>query len=107
VDAVTSAPRGGRLGCTGGTPIADDFRPEAVKRVRRGLILETIARKENVQVSDVEVDAEIRRAATEQGREFADVKHHLKHDGSYESLRASLAQEKALELVLKESRAKG
>jgi len=87
--------------------IADDFRPEAVKRVRRGLILETIARKENVQVSDVEVDAEIRRAATEQGREFADVKHHLKHDGSYESLRASLAQEKALELVLKESRAKG
>jgi trigger factor len=83
--------------------IGDDFRPEAVKRVRRGLILEAIARKEGVTVSDVEVDAEIRRAATEQGREFADVKHHLKHDGTYESLRASLGQEKALELVLKEA----
>jgi trigger factor len=86
--------------------ISDDFRPEAVKRVKRGLILEAIARKEGVTVSDVEVDAEIRRAATEQGREFADVKHHLKHDGTYESLRASLGQEKALELVLKEAKPK-
>ena len=86
--------------------IGEDFRPEAVKRVKRGLILEAIARKEGVPVSDVEVDAEIRRAANEQGREFADVKHHLKHDGSYEALRASLGQEKALELVLKESKPK-
>ncbi|MGZ8830156.1 MAG: trigger factor [Thermoanaerobaculia bacterium] len=84
--------------------ISEDFRPEAVKRVRRGLILEAIARKESIAVSDVEVDAEIRRASNEQGREFADVKHHLKHEGGYESLRASLAQEKALELVLRESR---
>jgi trigger factor len=86
--------------------IGEDFRPEALKRVKRGLILEAIAKKEGVMVSDVEVDAEIRRAANEQGRDFADVKHHLKHDGSYESLRASLGQEKALELVLKEAKAK-
>jgi trigger factor len=80
--------------------LGEDFRPEAVKRVKRSLILETIARKEAVMVSDVEVDAEIRRAAREQERDFADVKHRLKHDGGYEALRASLAQEKALELVL-------
>lgn len=80
--------------------IADDFKPEAVKRVKRGLILEAIARRENVVVSDVEVDAEIRRAANESGRDFADVKHRLVHDGGYEALRASLAQEKALDLVL-------
>jgi trigger factor len=84
--------------------IADDFKPEAVKRVKRGLILEAIARKENIVVSDVEVDAEIRRAATESGREFADVKHRLVHEGGYEALRASLAQEKALDFVLKEAR---
>ena len=86
--------------------IADDFRPEAVKRVKRGLILEAIAKKENVLVSDVEVDAEIRRAANESGREFADVKHRLVHEGGYEALRASLAQEKALDLVLKEAQAR-
>ena len=84
--------------------IADDFKPEAVKRVKRGLILEAIARKEKVVVSDVEVDAEIRRAANESGRDFADVKHRLVHDGGYEALRASLAQEKALDFVLKETK---
>lgn len=86
--------------------IGEDFRPEAVKRVKRSLILEAIARKEGITVSDVEVDAEIRHAAREQNREFADVKHHLKHEGGYEALRASMAQDKALELVLSESRAK-
>jgi len=80
--------------------LAEDFRPEAVKRVKRGLILEAIAKKENIVVSDVEVDAEIRRAANESGRDFAEVKHRLVHDGGYEALRASLAQEKALDLVL-------
>jgi trigger factor len=86
--------------------IGEDFRPEAIKRVKRSLILEAIARKEGLSVSDVEVDAEIRRAANEQGRDFAEVKHHLKHEGGYESLRLSLAQDRALELVQRESKAK-
>lgn len=84
--------------------VGEEFRPEAVKRVRRSLILEAIARKEEIVVSDVEVDAEIRAAAREQNREFADVKHHLKHEGGYEALRQSMAQDRALELVLSASR---
>jgi trigger factor len=81
-----------------------EFRPDAIKRVKRSLILEAIAKKEGLLVSDVEVDAEIRRAANEAERDFAEVKHRMKHDGGYESLRASLAQDKALELVLRESK---
>lgn len=87
--------------------VRDDFLPEAVKRVKRALILEAIARQEKLQVSDVEVDAEIRRAANEAERDFAEVKHRLKHEGGYEQLRTSLAQEKALELVLREAKARG
>ena len=86
--------------------IGEDFRPEAIKRAKRGLILEAIARKENIEVSDVEVDAEIRKAAREQERDFAEVKHRLKHDGGYEALRASMAQDKALELLIRESKPK-
>jgi trigger factor len=86
--------------------VGEEFRPDAIKRVKRSLILEQIAKKENLTVSDVEVDAEIRRASKEADREFADVKHKMKHDGGYEALRASLAQEKALELVLREARTK-
>jgi len=83
--------------------VGEEFRPEAVKRVKRSLILEAIARKENIQVSDVEADAEIRKAAREQERDFADVKHHLIEDGGYTALKASIAQERALELVLREA----
>jgi trigger factor len=86
--------------------MGEEFRPEAIKRVKRGLILEAIAKKEDIGVSDVEVDAEIRRAAREQEREFADVKHHLKHEGGYEALRGSMAQDRALELVLREAAVK-
>lgn len=86
--------------------MGENFRPEAVKRVKRGLILEAIAKKEGLEISDVEVDAEIRRAANEQGRDFAEVKHHLRHEGGYEALRASMAQDRALELVVRESKAK-
>lgn len=86
--------------------IGEEFRPEAIKRVKRSLVLEAIAKKEGIEVSDVEVDAEIRRAAREQERDFAEVKHHLKHEGGYESLRASMAQDKALELVLREAQAR-
>ncbi len=81
----------------------DEFLPEAAKRVRRSLILEQIAKKENLIVSDVEVDAEIRRAAKDADRDFAEVRHRLKHDGGYEQLRMSLSQEKALDLVVHEA----
>jgi len=84
--------------------IREDFRPDAIKRVKRGIILEAIAKQESLTVSDVEVDAEIRRAAREGERDFAEVRHRLRHEGGYESLRNSLGQEKALEFVLKEAR---
>lgn len=83
--------------------IRDDFRPEAVKQVKRQLLLEVIGKKENIEVSDAEVDAEIKRAAGTQ-REFAEVKHRLVHDGGYESLRLSIVQERALDLVVNEAR---
>jgi len=81
----------------------DEFLPEAVKRVKRSLILEQIAKKENLIVSDVEADAHIRRAAKEADRDFAEVKHQLRHDGGYEKLRTSMSQDKALDLVLDEA----
>ena len=87
--------------------VREEFLPEAVKRVKRGLVLEAIARKENLTISDVEVDAEIRRATKEAEHDFAEVKHRLRHDGGYEQLRASLSAEKALEFVLGNAKVRG
>jgi trigger factor len=84
--------------------IAEGSRPEAVKRAKRYLILEEIAKKEGLTVSDVEVDANIRRVANKQDRDFAEVRHRLKHDGGYELLRLSQMQEKAMDLVMREAK---
>jgi trigger factor len=84
--------------------VRNEFRAGAEKRVQRSLILETIARKEEIVVSDTEVDAEIRRASSGSNSDFLEVRHRLKHDGGYDSLRSSLAQERALELVIREAK---
>jgi trigger factor len=86
--------------------MSQDFRPEAEKRARRALILEAIAKKENLIAADAEADREIRKAAQDNGRDFAEVKHRLVHDGGYEALRLSLSQEKALDFVLDQAKAK-
>ncbi|HEY0787239.1 MAG TPA: trigger factor, partial [Thermoanaerobaculia bacterium] len=80
--------------------IGKNLEPEARDRVKRSLILEAIAKKEGIEVSDVEVDAEIRKAASGTDQEFAEVRQRLRADGGYEALRQSMAQEKALELVV-------
>src|SRR5258708_18206934 len=78
--------------------LAEGFRPEALKRARRALILQEIAKKEGLRASDVEVDAEIRRATHERDRDFAEVRHRMKHDGGEETLRLSVTQDKTLQL---------
>jgi trigger factor len=83
--------------------VRDEFRADAEKRVKRAIILEAIARKESLTVSDVEVDAEIRKASADARREFVEVKQRLKREGEYELLRLSLLQEKALDLVVAEA----
>lgn len=84
--------------------IRDEFRPEAEKRVKRGLILEAIARKENLVPTDLEVDSEIRKAASGANREFAELRRRLREDGGYEDLRLSMMQDRALDLVLREAK---
>jgi len=84
--------------------IRGEFRPEAEKRVKRGLILEAIARAEDLVPADLEVDSEIRKAAAGANREFAELRRRLREDGGYEELRVSLMQEKALDLVLREAK---
>src|ERR1051325_641773 len=84
--------------------MSQELRPEAEKRARRGLILEAIAKKENLIAADPEIDREVRNAAQENGRDFAEVKHRLRHDGGYEALRQSLGQEKALDFVLERAK---
>ncbi len=78
--------------------VREEFQPEALERAKRTLILDAIAEKEEVTVSDTEVDAEIRKSAD--SGELAEVKMRLRQDGTYEQLRQAIREEKALALVV-------
>jgi trigger factor len=80
---------------------AEEFRPDAGRRAKLALILNAIAKQEGIEISDTEVDAEIRRASG--GQEFNEVRSRLRHDGGYEGLRDSIREEKALDLIVSEA----
>ena len=49
--------------------LKEQVRPEAVKRIQSSLVLEQIAKEENIEVSDADIDAEIEKMAAAYGME--------------------------------------
>ena len=43
--------------------IVEEMKPEAVKRIQTRLVLEAVAKAEDIQVSDEEFDAELQKMA--------------------------------------------
>jgi trigger factor len=80
--------------------LREDLRPQAQKRVAGSLLLESVARKENVEATDDDVQARIGELAREHRMQPKQVEQQLRANGQLESLRHSLVQEKALDLVL-------
>ncbi len=77
----------------------------AQKRVKGLLLLDTIAEKEKVEVSDQEVNSALAAMARTSGQTVDAIKKYYDSlDGGLENLRTSLVQEKTLSLLL--SRAK-
>lgn len=80
---------------------ADDMKAEmhdqAEKRVKFNLILAEIVKAENIEVTDEEVDDEIKEIATYYGREFDEVKKLF--ESQMVQIRGDLASRKALQLV--------
>lgn len=80
---------------------ADDMRAEmreqAEKRVKFNLILAEIVKVENIEVTEEEVDAEIKDIATYYGREFDEVKRLF--ESQMIQIKGDLASRKALQLV--------
>ena len=52
----------------------EQVRPDAVKRIQSSLVLEQIAKDENIEVTDADVDAEIEKMAAAYGMEVDKVK---------------------------------
>ena len=77
----------------------DQVRPEAVSRIKSSLVLEQIAKDENIEVSDADVDAEIDKMASMYGMEADKIKEYM-GDAEKESMKKDLAIQKAVDLIM-------
>jgi trigger factor len=93
------------LAVTGQTPeqLRDGLRVEAARSVARELVLEGVAAKLGLEVTDDELRDFIREQASEAGEEDPDaVVEGIWHDGRPEQLREDLLMRKALDRVVAE-----
>ena len=80
-------------------------RDMAVKRVKGTLILDVIADKEKVEVSDAEVNASMAAMARSAGKKLEEIKqYYASQEGGTDNLRASLVEEKTLSLLLSKAK---
>lgn len=82
-----------------------EHRDLAVKRVKGTLILDVIADKEKIEVSDAEVNAAMAAMARSAGKKLEEVKQYYdSQEGGMDNLRASLVEEKTLSLLLSKAK---
>lgn len=85
--------------------IREEHREEANRRVKAGLILEAIAEKEGLSVSQDDLNNEVARLATELRVPMADLVKMIQAGGqdSIEELRARILADKALDIVYRQA----
>src|SRR5262249_25026656 len=79
--------------------IPDDQRKHAIRDVKGSLIIEYIADKENLTVTDEEIDEEIERIASETKRPKEKVREVLSRDSGLSRLRGQIRNKKTLDFV--------
>ena len=79
--------------------LKEQVRPEALSRIQSSLVLEQIAKEENIEVSDEEVDAEIEKMAANSGMEADKLKEYM-GDAEKDSMKRELSITKAVDLIM-------
>lgn len=79
--------------------LKEQVRPEAVQRIQSSLVLEQIAKEENIVASDEDVDAEVEKMAAMYGMKAEDLKSYM-GDSEKESMKRDIAVKKAVEFVM-------
>lgn len=79
-------------------------RELAVKRVRNSLLLEAIAKREELAVSEEELDKEIETAAASMNQKPEDFRALLERKDRIETIRIQLLERKALELLFEQAK---
>jgi trigger factor len=80
--------------------LREKLREPAIEEVRGQLLLEALADREKLEVSDSDLEAKVVELAEQRGKPPGKLKAEMHRDGSLETLRWRLRQEKALDHVV-------
>ncbi len=78
--------------------LKEQVRPEAEGRIKQELVLEAIAKAENIEITDEDVDAEIEKMAAMYQMEAEQLKDYMGEEEK-ENMKLDLASRKAMELI--------
>jgi trigger factor len=82
------------------TAMRAKLRDGASEEVRGQLLLEALADREKIEVTETDVDAKVAEVAAAQNKRAAKVKADMDKEGTLDTLRWRIRQEKALDLVV-------
>jgi trigger factor len=86
--------------------LKEQMKDDAEKRVRANLTLEAIAKEENIEVAEEDIEKEYENMASTYNLDVAQVKQMLAMQGGDEVVKADLRLKKAVDLLLEESKVK-
>lgn len=80
--------------------IRENQRPAAEENVKTDIVLDAIAKAENIQVDMADVDAEIAAISAQHGASVDEVKKIIKSNGTMGLLLANILRRKAAHVVI-------
>ncbi|MGM0413993.1 MAG: trigger factor [Bacillota bacterium] len=78
----------------------EENRDQAAARAKNNLVLEAIAEKEEIEVSDEEINDKLKEIADANDQDFEQVKAFMQMQGQLESLRKGLKMEKTIDFLI-------
>lgn len=79
--------------------IMEEMKPEAVKRIKNSLVLEAVAKAENIEVSEEEFEAELQKMADMYKMEIEKIKEFMQ-DAEAKQMKDDIAIQKTVELIV-------
>ncbi len=87
--------------------LKEEYRPSAERKVKNTLILEEIAKQENIEINEQEIEKRIEEMALSTNQKKEDLRDFFDRERSHlAGLREEIRLKKALELIVKEARIK-
>ncbi len=83
--------------------MAENIRPQASFNVRAYLLLDAIGKKENVDISDEDLEKELERMAEESGQNLARMRAQMESNQQLIVLRAQMREERILDHLMQQS----